>query len=400
MRLCITGDWHIDVNNRLDDMADTLKRLVKKVIDERPDHFIFLGDAYRTWRPLPVEMYYFHMAILDILNANIPVIILVGNHDTPESEQYEGKHCFTELQSLAKGKVKVIDKPELLNFGRAKEKHMLWALFIPYIPKADITESYPQTFNDILKNKLAGIDQKVDEVILFSHVYLAEAKIGSADMVISGTRQVSVSDIKKQGIKLGFFSDIHKSQKIESAYYYPGSIERVDFGEAGDIKGLISYDSSDGCVSFINLDSRVMDEVIIDLVEPGFVRADGKNIKEANFPVEKPLEYIYDALSMKSRLGYQFKDSIVKVKIIATKEQKAMLEGADEKIATFLIDTIGIHSLKSISYEITDSVSVRNAAVNESLKPAEALDKWIDMQDYKEDTGTQVRIAGEKIIKG
>jgi len=397
MRLCITGDWHLDINNRFEDSVDTLKRLVKKVVEEKPDYFLFLGDAYHTWRCLPVEQYYFHMALLDITNAGIQTIVLVGNHDVAESEVYESKHCFTELKTLKPSRIQVIDAPTTI-----KLSDKVSGIFIPHIMKSNIKESYPDTFNEILDGQMEIVGKNKDKIILFSHVYLAEAKIGTADMIVSGNRQVSVKDIEKRGIVLGFFSDIHKSQKIGQGSFYPGSITRVDFGEASDPKGFITYDSFTDSVGFIDLHSRVMDEVTIDLVDPGFVRADGKNIKEGSIdsPVEKPLEYIYDALSVKDQLGYQFKDSIVKVKLICTKEQKALLEGADEKIATFLIDTIGIHSLKSISYEITDSVSVRNAAVNESLKPAEALDKWIEMQSYKEDTGTQVRIAGEKIIKG
>lgn len=401
MKLAISGDWHIDKDNRLEDMSTTLKHLAEGVIKEKPNHFIFLGDAYKNFRPTPIEMYYFHKTILDIMNANIDVIILAGNHDTPESDEYQGKHCFTELQSLMKGKIRVIDKPEILDMEKIIDDNKgfrTWGLFIPHIPKLQIKESYAETFNDILKYHLVGIDQKKDKVVLFSHVFISESIIGSGDIVINNNRSVSISIVKNSRIQIGFFSDIHKAQKIEPNYYYCGSIERIDFGERNDDKGFIIYDSDKDKVEFVNLNSRQMEEVIIDLINPGFIKTGTQdNVDTPKEVITDPYGYIMNVFKEKEK---QLKDSIVKIKIVCTKEQKSKVDVRENDIVRILLDEILINKLKSLSYEIVDSQSVRNADINESLSPRLAFQKWVDIQDYKDEVKQHITLAGENIIKG
>ncbi len=409
MKICITADWHINKDNRLEDTERTINELVQKVISVHPDWFVFLGDAYKNWRPTPLEMNIFHRAICDIASQKIEVFIVVGNHDYPENAEYKGKHCYTEISTLTKNHpdyiIRVVDEPSVMVGSNPQ------AIFIPYLPKSTLTGTYNETFSEVLKQQVSQLKSK--KVLLFSHLFLNEAKIGAGDIEIISTNQVSADMLRECGIQMAFFGDIHKAQKIDPFYFYPGSIERIDFGERDDTKGFIVYKSTDKLnlrtdfngdeIEFVELHARKLEQVVIDLVNPGLIKVglikEGlENVDEAKSgPVQDPYGYIIEYLDNNKE---QLKDAVVKIKIICTKEQKLKIDDKENKIVSYLLDVININSLKSFSYELTDSVAVRNTNINESLDPVKALHLWIGMQTYKEDMAQYITLAGENILKG
>lgn len=275
MKVCITADWHINKDNRLEDMERTIVELVRKVISVKPKWFIFIGDAYKNWRPTPLEMNIFHEAMLAIASQYIKVTVVMGNHDYPESNEYRGMHCFSELKTLISDRteyrIHVIDKPSVINTFSEEVS----AIFIPYIPKNVLNGTYEKTFAQILKEQIKVADKKP---VLFSHVFLSEAKIGAGDIEIITNTQVSAKVLRKAKIEVAFLGDIHKAQRIEPNYYYTGSIERIDFGERDDMKGFIVYDTEEDKSEFIELDARRLEQVTIDLVNPGFIK-EGVGVK-------------------------------------------------------------------------------------------------------------------------
>lgn len=110
-----------------------------------------------------------------------------------------------------------------------------------------------------------------------------------------------------------------------------------------------------------------------------------------------PYDYTITLLDEKKS---QLKDAIVKIKVICTKEQKSKMDVCENKIVAYLLEEIGIHRLKGISYELVDSVSVRCADINESLNPLKAFHIWAGMQKYDGDIGQHIILAGENILKG
>jgi DNA repair exonuclease SbcCD nuclease subunit len=403
VKICISADWHINKDNRLEDMERTLAELVQKVIAIKPSYFIFLGDAYRNWRPTPLEMNIFHRAILDIASKGIHVVILVGNHDMPESDEYRGVHCFTELTTLIKNdpeyNINVVDTPSVWTDISPD----ISAIFIPYLPKSTIEGTYAETFARVLKEQVVQV--KTKKMILFSHVFLQEAKVGAGDIDVISASQVSADILRQAGVIVAFLGDIHKAQKIDPCYFYPGSIERIDFNERDDTKGFIIYKpasypkerlgNNGDEFEFVELNARKLEQVVIDLVSPGFIKEAMVDNKDSI--IRDPYSYVIAMLDEKKD---QLKNAVIKIKIICTKDQKSKIDIYENKIVAHLLDEIEIHNLKSISYELVDSVSVRNADINESLNPIKAFHMWIDMQDYKGDIGQHIVLAGENILKG
>ena len=96
MKIIHTGDWHIGkiVNefSMLEDQRFLLGKLVELLEEEKPDAFIIAGDIYDRSVP-PAEA----VGLLDdilskiVLELNIPVLAISGNHDSAERLSFGSK---------------------------------------------------------------------------------------------------------------------------------------------------------------------------------------------------------------------------------------------------------------------------------------------------------------------
>ena len=99
IRLLHIADIHIGMENygRLDPQTgingrvmDFLRRLsdaVSFALDNEVDVVIFAGDAYKTRDPNPTYQREFARRMKRLADADIPVVMLVGNHDLPAVAQ-------------------------------------------------------------------------------------------------------------------------------------------------------------------------------------------------------------------------------------------------------------------------------------------------------------------------
>jgi DNA repair protein SbcD/Mre11 len=260
------ADAHIDMANRgrhdpatglplrVQDFLKSLDTIVDTAIDEKVDLVLFAGDAYKDRNPAPTFQREWGRRIMRLSRAGIPTLLLVGNHDT--SPTLGRAHTLDPFSTLDVPNVLVLDHPA---FYRPAD---LWDLplqviALPWVSRAGLMASQeisavdPQAVNeaiekrltDIVQNSLEEADPKLP-VILTAHASVQGAVYGGERTVMLGSDLVLpgslVRDPRLDYVALGH---IHKSQNLnENAHppvIYPGSIERVDFGEAGDDKFFV-----------------------------------------------------------------------------------------------------------------------------------------------------------------
>lgn len=120
MKVLHTADIHIgyDTHGRLDaktglnsrwlDVKRSFEFMVEKAIEEDIDLFLFCGDAYRDAMPTPTEQRIFTAAVRPLLERQIPVVCIVGNHDHPVSfGRANALQVFPDLNGL----IYLFDKP-------------------------------------------------------------------------------------------------------------------------------------------------------------------------------------------------------------------------------------------------------------------------------------------------
>jgi len=144
MKLLHFSDLHIGMENyakldpetglstRLLDFFNTFDFIVDTAFKENVDAVVFAGDAYKTRDPNPTQQRGFGERIAKMAKK-IPVILVVGNHDTPNAE---GKANTLDIYSaLEIDNVWVSRKPELLSVPT--KSGALQIVTLPWLHKND-----------------------------------------------------------------------------------------------------------------------------------------------------------------------------------------------------------------------------------------------------------------------
>jgi exonuclease SbcD len=276
MRLLHFADAHIDMANygrhdpatglplRVLDFLKSLDTIVDAAIDEKVDLVIFAGDAYRDRSPAPTFQREWGMRIMRLSQAKIPTLLLVGNHDL--SPAIGRAHAIQEFDTLQVPFVKVLAKPEFLRPAD------LWDLPVqviamPWISRSglmanlemsaenreEIFANIESRISELVEGWLAQADKDLP-IILTAHASVEGATFGAERMVMLGADLVLPGSlVKDKRVDYVALGHIHKPQNLngpgpdpkdKTSYVhppviYPGSIERVDFGEAADDKFFI-----------------------------------------------------------------------------------------------------------------------------------------------------------------
>jgi len=259
------ADAHIDMANygrhdpqtglplRVLDFLRSLDTIIETAISEKVDLVIFAGDAYRDRSPAPTFQREWGKRIIQLSKAGIRTLLLVGNHDL--SPALGRATSIQEFKTLDVPHVTLLDKPQFLSAGDLGLPVQVIAL--PWVSRSgmlaasdtrvdEVFENIEQRLTDLVNLYLEKADPEVP-IILTAHASVQGAKYGSertvmlgADMVLPGSL---VRDPRLDYVALGH---IHKPQDLNENSHppviYPGSIERVDFGEAGDDKYFIIAD--------------------------------------------------------------------------------------------------------------------------------------------------------------
>ncbi len=261
------ADAHIDMINygrhdpgsglpaRVMDFLKSLDTIIQSAIDEHVDLVIFAGDAYRDRNPSPTFQREWGKRIMRLAQARIPTVLLVGNHDlAPALGRAHAMEAFDTLQVPF---VHVIEKPAFLG-PQDLDGVPLQLMALPWAPRSsflarqgNLPGDMEQVYEDLseLIHLLIGkwFESRVDPslpLLMAAHCSIQGAVYGGERSVMLGRDLVLprslVCDPRLDYVALGH---IHKAQDLNEGSHppviYPGSIERVDWGEAGDDKYFI-----------------------------------------------------------------------------------------------------------------------------------------------------------------
>ncbi len=353
MRLLHFADAHIDMANygrhdaetglplRVLDFLKSLDTIVDTAISERVDMVIFAGDAYKDRTPAPTFQREWGRRIIRLSQAKIPTLLLVGNHDL--SPAAGRAHAIHEFDTLQVPYIRVLPQPELLRPAD------LWNLpvqviAIPWISRSGLMAAVDTSAADQAE-VLAGVEDRLRQLfeemlqeadpdlptILTAHASVQGATFGSERMVMLGSDLVlPTSLVRHERLDYVALGHIHKPQDVNKGSHppvvYPGSIERVDFGEAADDRFFVIADVQRGKteVRWIKLegarrfiDRRVALQSEQDVMNtllaalPPQKELDGAIIK---LTVEYPREYdaLIDEAALRKHAAKAFEFHIVK----------------------------------------------------------------------------------------
>ncbi len=265
MRILHFADAHIDMANygrhdpetglplRVLDFLKSLDTIIQAAITEKVDLVIFAGDAYKDRSPAPTFQREWGKRIIRLSKAGIRTLLLVGNHDL--SPAIGRANAIQEFETLDIPHITVMARPQFLSADQIGLP--VQVLAIPWVSRSGLVAATDTSLADgseiyaHIEERLTGLIngwlEQADPLlptILTAHASVQGAKYGSERTVMLGEDLVLPGSLVRDGrldyVALGH---IHKPQDLnENAHppvIYPGSIERVDFGEAGDNKFFI-----------------------------------------------------------------------------------------------------------------------------------------------------------------
>ena len=267
------ADTHIDVAAhgrresesglplRVLDFLKALDTIMDTAIDEKVDLVLFAGDAYKDRTPVPTFQREWGKRFRRLSDANIPTLLLVGNHDL--SPALGRAHALQEYETLPVPHVHVLSKPALLTPADL-EGLPLQVIALPWLSRSglmanleisatDPSEVYAEMevrIGQMLDNWLEEIDPDLPTVFT-AHASVQGAIYGGERSVMLGNDLVLPGNLVRNP-KLDYVAlgHIHKAQNLNKDAHppviYPGSIERVDFGEAADDKFFVIAEVSKG----------------------------------------------------------------------------------------------------------------------------------------------------------
>lgn len=239
---------------RVLDFLNALDTIIDAAIHQHVDLVIFAGDAYRDRSPSPTFQREWGKRIMRLSSSGIETLLVIGNHDI--SPALGRAHTMQEFETLQVPHTHIIKRPVLL-----KPEHLnglpLQVIGIPWLNRsgwASANESgTPNAFeiNDQLEEQLSKIIEKMlDDLdpnlptVLTSHVSVQGASYGNERSVMLGRDLVlSPALVRDERLDYVALGHIHKAQNLNEGGHhpviYPGSIERVDFGEVQDRKTYV-----------------------------------------------------------------------------------------------------------------------------------------------------------------
>jgi len=279
-RILHFSDAHIDIATygrhdpvtglpvRTQDFLKALDTIVDAAISEKVDLVLFSGDAYKDRTPVPTFQREWGRRIVRLSQAGIYTLLLVGNHDL--SPATGRAHAMQEFETIPVPHVRVISRPEVL--GPQEIGGLpLQVIGLPWVSRsglmaalemsgADPGEIFDQLEMRLTELVMDWLETKIDPqlpVILTAHASVQGAEYGAERSVMLGSDLVLpgslVRDPRFSYVALGH---IHKPQDLNKGaqppVIYPGSIERVDFGEVKDNKYYVIVQVEQGQATRVN----------------------------------------------------------------------------------------------------------------------------------------------------
>ncbi len=379
------------LNSRVLDFLRRFSQAIDLAIEQEADVCIFAGDAYKNQRPTPTFQREFARRVKKLADAGIPTILLVGNHDMATADR-----AASSLDIFG-----VLDVPNTFVANReqlfqitCRRGQPLQVATIPYPqPSRLLTqdkyrnlsiEELDTELGNIVATNIADLAAEARErpgipAILAAHLSVGGATQGSEQSVMIGRDVVILKSVMTDSIwDYVALGHIHKHQDVNQGQYppiiYPGSLERIDFGEEGERKGF------------------VMAEVVKEQTTWEFIPVDSRPFLTIRIDATKAIDPMQMILAELAE--HPLDTAIVRLIIKATAEQESLLD--DKPIREILQKA---NYIASIVRDIDRPQRHRFNIPTEGLTPPEALKLYFSTKNMSEEHQIELFRYAETIFE-
>ena len=241
-----TSDWHLGRIfhgiHLTDDQAYILNEFVQSLKFIDPDCLIIAGDIYdRTVPPADaIELFNWFLERIS-LDLQLPVILIAGNHDSPERLGFGAK-------ILSLSNVHIISKPEMVTKSIVLNDDTGPIRFycLPYAEPAMIREFFPENSIEdhedavtVQVKRLTSRALKNERSVLIAHLYTAGGDISESERPLSLGGSSVVPASLFQSFNYVALGHLHRPQFIgNQSINYSGSLLKYAFSESDHEKSF------------------------------------------------------------------------------------------------------------------------------------------------------------------
>jgi exonuclease SbcD len=250
------------LNSRLEDFVQTLKLCIDRALAEPVDLVLFGGDAFPDATPPPYIHQAFASQFRRLADAEIPTVLLVGNHDQHSQGQGGASLCI----------YRTLGVPGFV-VGDCLETHhlqtragMVQVITLPWLTRSTLLTrpdaeglsmgEVNHLLSDRLRVALEGEIRQLDPnlpTVLLAHAMIDTAMVGAERFLAVGKGfTLPMSLLARPCFDYVALGHVHRHQVLceQPPIVYPGSIERVDFSEEKEDKGYVMVELQRGTTRF------------------------------------------------------------------------------------------------------------------------------------------------------
>lgn len=379
------------LNTRLEDFVNSLSLCIDRAIADSVDLVLFGGDAFPDATPAPYVKQAFAGQFRRLVDAEIPTVLLVGNHDQHSQGQggaslgiyrtlgvpgfVVGERIETHCIETRNGSVQIITLPWLTRSGLLTRRET------EGLSMAQVNELLIKRLEPALEGEIRRLDPKIPTILL-AHLMADRATLGAERFLAVGKGfTIPISLLTRTCYDYVALGHVHKHQNLNPAndppVVYPGSIERIDFSEEKEEKGyvLIRLEKGNAQWEFCPLPARRFCTIEVDVSKQ-----------------EDPQAAVIKAIEKKN-----IKDTVVRLIYKLRSEQ---LDG---------IDTAAIHRALTDAHTYTiqpELISqlarprIPELGCSASIDPLEALKTYLDNRDDLKDISSDMMEAAQILLAG
>ncbi|MEH1798657.1 MAG: exonuclease SbcCD subunit D [Nostoc sp.] len=377
------------LNTRLEDFVNTLSICIDRALTDTVDMVIFGGDAFPDATPPPYVQQAFASQFRRLMDANIPTVLLVGNHDQHSQGQggaslniyrtlgvpgfVVGDTLTTHCIQTRNGKVQVITLPWLTRSTLMTRQET------EGLSLAEVNQLLTERLRVVLEGEVRSLDPDVPTILL-AHLMADNATLGAERFLAVGKGfTLPLSLLTRPCFDYVALGHVHRHQNLNKSnnppVIYPGSIERVDFSEEKEDKGYVMLELERGRAEweFCPLTVRTFQTIEVD-------------ISKADDP---------QAVLMKAIAKYDIQDAVVRLIYKLRSEQMDLIDSSSLHTALSPAHTYTIQA------ELVSQLArprIPELSASSSIDPMEALKTYLNNREDLKDIATSMMDAAQKLL--